>query len=132
MDQEIQDYLFDLQGYLVLENAISKDDLKEMNGWIDAHWDYVEEPWEENTEDKRIPRWTGNIETHTYNVENGVNFQNIIEGGDVFQKLIDHPRGSVSSGNTSMKSMGSLSTRISSTSAVLAVSFISTVVDTSP
>ena len=45
MDQEIQDYLFDLQGYLVLENAISKDDLKEMNTWIDAHWEYIENPW---------------------------------------------------------------------------------------
>ena len=91
MDQEFQDYLFDLQGYLVLENAISEEDLEKMNAWIDAHWAYVEEPWAENTEDKRIPRWIGNIETHTYNIENGVNFQNIIEGGAVFEKLIDHP-----------------------------------------
>ena len=28
MDQELQDYLFDLQGYLVLENAISEEDLE--------------------------------------------------------------------------------------------------------
>ena len=90
MDQEIQDYLFDLQGYLVLENAISADDLEKMNAWIDAHWHYVEKPWADSTEDKRTPRWIGNIETHTYNIENGVNFQNIIEGGDVFEKLIDH------------------------------------------
>ena len=68
MDQEIQDYLFDLQGYLILENAIAKNDLDKMNAWIDAHWAYVEQPWEENTADKRIPRWIGNIETHTYNV----------------------------------------------------------------
>ena len=26
-----------------------------MNAWIDAHWAYVEEPWEEETEDRRIP-----------------------------------------------------------------------------
>ena len=25
MDQDIQDYLFDLQGYLVLENAIQRE-----------------------------------------------------------------------------------------------------------
>ena len=31
MDRDIQDYLFDLQGYLVLENAISQEDLDEMN-----------------------------------------------------------------------------------------------------
>ena len=67
MDQEFQDYLFDWQGYLILENAISDDDLEKMNAWIDAHWRYVEEPWEENTGDKRVPRWIGNIETHTYN-----------------------------------------------------------------
>ena len=45
MDQDIQDYLFDLQGYLVLENAISAEDLDEMNQWIDDHEAYVEEPW---------------------------------------------------------------------------------------
>ncbi len=91
MDQEQLDYLFDLQGYLILENAISEDDLAKLNEWIDNHWEYVEQPWEPNDENGRIPRWIGNIETHTYNVENGVNFQNIIEGGDVFRKLIDHP-----------------------------------------
>ena len=91
MDQEQLDYLFDLQGYLILENAISEDDLAKLNEWIDNHWEYVEQPWEPNDENRRIPRWIGNIETHTYNVENGVNFQNIIEGGDVFRKLIDHP-----------------------------------------
>ena len=91
MDQEQLDYLFDLQGYLILENAISEDDLAKLNKWIDDHWEYVQQPWEPNDENRRIPRWIGNIETHTYNVENGVNFQNIIEGGDVFRKLIDYP-----------------------------------------
>ena len=97
MSQDLQDYLFDLQGYLILQNALSEEDLGAINGWIDAHWEYVDNPWEtddtENSrpENSRIPRWLGNIETHTYNVENGVNFQNIIEGGDAFQKLIDHP-----------------------------------------
>ena len=45
MDESTQDYLFDLQGYLVLENAISPEDLREMNQWIDDHESYVEEPW---------------------------------------------------------------------------------------
>ncbi len=91
MSHDLHDYLFDLHGYLILENAISEDDLQEINLWIDQHWAYVEEPWTENTDNNRIPRWIGNIETHTYNVENGVNFQNIIEGGTVFRKLINHP-----------------------------------------
>ena len=34
MDNNGQDYLFDLQGYLILENALSAADLREMNQWI--------------------------------------------------------------------------------------------------
>ena len=41
MEQKMMDYLFDLQGYLVLENTISVEDLSEMNQWIDDHWEYV-------------------------------------------------------------------------------------------
>ena len=91
MDNHIQDYLFDLQGYLVLKNAISSADLHEMNQWIDDHASYVEEPWSTDADPKKKGRWIGHIETHTYNEENGVNFQSIIEGGPVFEKLIDHP-----------------------------------------
>ena len=92
MKGKIQDYLFDLQGYLVLEGAISDKDLLLINQWIDDHWEYVENPWiGERGEGQNQSRWIGNIQTHTYNIENGVNFQNIIEGGEVFEKLIDHP-----------------------------------------
>ena len=91
MDQNVLDYLFDLQGYLVLENAISGEDLDEMNQWIDDHESYVEEPWTTNANPRERSRWIGNVETHTYNEENGVNFQNIIEGGPVFERLIDYP-----------------------------------------
>ena len=91
MDDRVQDYLFDLQGYLVLENAISAADLREMNQRIDDHAAYVEEPGSTDGDPKKKGRWIGHIETHTYNEENGVNFQSIIEGGPVFEKLIDHP-----------------------------------------
>ena len=92
MDDRVQDYLFDLQGYLVLKNAISAADLREMNQWIDDHAAYVEKPWSTDGDPKKKGRWIGgHIETHTYNEENGVNFQSIIEGGPVFERLIDHP-----------------------------------------
>ncbi len=91
MDNNSQDYLFDLQGYLVLKNAISAADLREMNQWINDHESYVKEPWSTDGDPKKKGRWIGHIETHTYNEENGVNFQSIIEGGSVFEKLIDHP-----------------------------------------
>ena len=40
-DQQLQDYLFDLHGYLHLENAVSEKDVQEMNQWVDNHWEYV-------------------------------------------------------------------------------------------
>ena len=92
MEEKVQDYLFDLQGYLVLEGAICNEDLQLINQWIDDHWEYIENPWiEEGENGQDRSRWIGNIQTHTYNIENGVNFQNVIEGGEVFEKLIDHP-----------------------------------------
>ena len=89
------DYLFDLQGYLVLKGAISKDDLAEMNSWVDDHWEIVENPpilgnaqLDTNPAEEY---WIGNVEIHSYGPDDGVNFQNIVEGGAVFERLIDHP-----------------------------------------
>ena len=89
------DYLFDLQGYLVLKGAISIDDLREMNSWVDEHWAHVESPpilGEAQLNVNPDPEyWIGNVEIHSYGQDDGVNFQNIIEGGAVFERLIDHP-----------------------------------------
>ena len=75
MTEKEMDYLFDLHGYLILRNAISKADLVEMNQWVDDHWEYVE-----NRPDKPTQQWVGNVELHSYGSDDGVNFQNIIEG----------------------------------------------------
>ena len=91
MTTDVRDYLFDLHGYLRIEQAVAPDDIDEMNRWADAHREYVDRPWEDGVETNRRGRWIGNVHTHTYNVENGVNFQNIIAAGPVFEKLIDHP-----------------------------------------
>ena len=93
-DKEL-DYLFDLQGYLVLKDVISRDDLAEMNRWVDDHWDIVENPpILGNAQLDMNPGeeyWIGNVEIHSYGPDDGVNFQNIVEGGAVFERLIDHP-----------------------------------------
>lgn len=93
-DKEL-DYLFDLQGYLVLKGAISKDDLAEMNGWVDDHWEIVENPPLLGNAQLGVnpgeEYWIGNVEVHSYGPDDGVNFQNIVEGGAVFERLIDHP-----------------------------------------
>ena len=90
MNEKQLDYLFDLQGYLILRNAISPQDLQEMNQWVDEHWTYVE--------NAQLPgqnvgsnQWVGNVELHSYGKDDGVNFQNIIEGAPVFERMIDNP-----------------------------------------
>ena len=90
MDTQEQDYLFDLNGYIVLEQAINRADLTYMNEWIDAHWDHVER--RKNSElISGFDAWVGHVEVHSYSPEDGVNFQNIIEAGPIFEKLIDYP-----------------------------------------
>src|SRR4028119_1534795 len=73
------DYLFDLLGYRVLEQAISPDQLQRINDWVDA-------------QPPRQPGdWVGNIHVHSYQGHDGTNYQNIIEGGEVFEELMDNP-----------------------------------------
>ncbi len=88
-DEYLGDYLFDLNGYIVLKNAIAPDDLKEMNQWADDHWDYVDSQRRSLTQESGA--WIGNVETHTYSGADGCNFQNIVEAGPVFRSLITYP-----------------------------------------
>ncbi|MEM1097161.1 MAG: phytanoyl-CoA dioxygenase family protein [Planctomycetota bacterium] len=79
-----QDYLFDLRGFRVIQNALSDDQLRRINDFIDAH----------PADQLKSGEWIGNVETHSYGSEktpDGLNFQNIIEGGEVFEELIDQP-----------------------------------------
>jgi ectoine hydroxylase-related dioxygenase (phytanoyl-CoA dioxygenase family) len=80
LTQAERDYLFDLQGYLIIDQALSASQLQRIHAWIDRQ---VELP---------MGSWIGNIETHTYSGSEGVNYQNIIEGGEVFEELLDCPR----------------------------------------
>lgn len=93
-DEYLIDYLFDLHGYLIIKNAVAPEDLKAMNDWADAHWDYVSgqrRSLDANFGTQDAGTWIGNVETHTYSGADGCNFQNIIEAGPVFRKLIDYP-----------------------------------------
>ena len=89
-DPELVDYMFDLYGYLILDQAISKEDLAEMNQWVDDRWDKVKRP--ALGSDIVASAWLGNVETHSYGLDDGVNFQHIVEGGPAFEKMIVHPR----------------------------------------
>lgn len=89
-DEYLIDYFFDLHGYLILKGALEQEDLREMNQWVDDHWEYVEGK-RRNLQQQQSGAWIGNVETHTYSGPDGCNFQNIIEGGPVFRRLINYP-----------------------------------------
>ena len=89
-DPELVDYIFDLYGYMILEQAIAQSDLDEINQWVDDHWSYVTNPRPQTDRALEDP-WIGHVETHSYGLDDGVNFQNIVEGGPVFERLIDYP-----------------------------------------
>lgn len=79
MNDATKDYLFDLHGYRVIENALTPRQLAWINDWIDRQ--------------PQLPpgSWIGDVEVHTYQGHDGINYQNIVAGGEVFEELIDSP-----------------------------------------
>ena len=88
-DQQLIDYLFELYGYLIFKEGVAAADIAEMNGWADDHQHFMvdtrPQKGHENSE------WIDHVETHTYSGADGINFQNIVEGGAVFERHVDHP-----------------------------------------
>ena len=76
---DLEIYLFDLRGYLILSAALSSTEVKTLNAKIDTLLPL--NPGE----------WRGYIHGQNYNDNDGLNLQQIYEGGDPFEKLIDHP-----------------------------------------
>lgn len=88
-DETLADYMFDLNGFLIIRNAVDSADIDAMNAWVDEHWDYVGGIGLEDRSSAGY--WIGHVQTHTYSGVDGTNFQNIMEAGPPFEKLIDHP-----------------------------------------
>jgi hypothetical protein len=78
-DFDIQDYLFDLRGYIFLRNAVSPDLVERLNRAIDPFLDL------------EYLQWRGNVQRLDNNANAGMELQNIVEGGEPFEELIDHP-----------------------------------------
>jgi hypothetical protein len=78
-EYDIEDFLFDLRGYLILERAIEKPLLDELNRAFDAFPELERGDW-----------W-GNVQRLDNNGRAGVELQNIVEAGKPFETLIDHP-----------------------------------------
>lgn len=79
MTKELQDYLFDLRGYVVIENAINAAHVADINAALDGFLDL------------EYGQWRGNVHRNDDNRAGGLELQNIVEGGEPFERLIDHP-----------------------------------------
>ncbi len=75
----LDDYLFDLRGYLILENAVEPELVADLNAAFDG---FPELEW---------GGWWGNVQRFDNHGAAGVELQNIVEGGEPFERLIDHP-----------------------------------------
>lgn len=75
----LDDFLFDLRGYLVLENAVDPDLLGRLNDAFDRLPDIA--PGE----------WVGNAQRRDYTADTGYELHNCVEFDPVFEELIDHP-----------------------------------------
>lgn len=79
MEDALRDYLFDLRGYLILENAVDAHHIDELNAVLDA---FPALEW---------GQWHGNVQRFDNNGAAGIELQNIVEAGEPFERLIDHP-----------------------------------------
>jgi phytanoyl-CoA dioxygenase PhyH len=76
---DLDDYLFDLTGYLVIPGAAEPDLVGELNAALDAVPALAPQGW-----------W-GNVQRADNNPdEAGIELQNIVEGGPAFERLVDH------------------------------------------
>ena len=76
---EIDKYLFDLNGYIVVKNALKKSEINACNKIIDK------------LKNIKNGEWDGYVHGHNYGGKEGLNLQQIYEAGKPFEKLIDHP-----------------------------------------
>ncbi len=76
----LDDYLFDLRGYLLLDGALSHEEVKSLNA-----------AYERFPELER-GAWYGNAQRRDYTPETGLELHNVLDCGDsAFEVLIDHP-----------------------------------------
>lgn len=76
----LDDFLFDLNGFLVLKNAVDADLLQRLNAEFDA--------FPRNLE---LGQWYRGSQRRDYNADTGLELHNCVHLGAPFEELIDHP-----------------------------------------
>lgn len=76
---ELDDFLFDLNGYLILKAALEPELIADLNHSFDQF-----PPLERG-------QWWGNTQRRDYTADTGFELHNCVEAGEPFERLIDHP-----------------------------------------
>jgi hypothetical protein len=76
----LEDFLFDLNGYIVLQNAVGPDLLGRLHAEFDAF-----------PRDLDMGQWYRGAQRRDYNPHTGLELHNAVEIGAPFEELIDHP-----------------------------------------
>lgn len=79
MPTALDDFFFDLNGYLILRNVLGPDLLDRLNAAFDR------------LPDIGTGEWVGNSQRRDYTRETGYELHNCIEFDPAFEELIDHP-----------------------------------------
>ncbi len=80
MPHDLDDYLFDLNGFTILRNAVDTGHIADLNAVLD-----------QVPQDLPYQAWWGNTQRLDNNKFTGMELQNIVEGGEPFERMIDHP-----------------------------------------
>ena len=75
----MEDYLFDLNGFLILKDVVSQGHIAELNAIVDRY------------QDMKPQEWRGRIHVREKGGRESFNLRNICEAGEPFERLIDHP-----------------------------------------
>jgi hypothetical protein len=81
---DMEEYLFDLRGYLMLENALTPEQLAACNTTYDDIVEFgahLEEP----------AGWLGNVKVRKNSGQQEFHIQQLYEAGPIWEELIDHP-----------------------------------------
>lgn len=77
---DLDEYLFDLNGFLILRGVLSKAEVADGNARLDAI-------------PRALPRggWHGWVQRENHPEHRGASYQQVYELGGVFERMIDHP-----------------------------------------
>src|SRR2546423_15716410 len=75
----LDDFLFDLNGFLILKNAVESQLVQRLNQAFDEF------------PKLDVGQWWGNAQRRDYTRDTGFELHNVVECGGPFEVLIDHP-----------------------------------------